>query len=283
MDKAGVQDSMISGQPVIKMWGSTDSKRPIYYLDNDSPVYPYALTDIIVANAVKSLPPDIQKRFHPFICGFNPLDKNAVYQIEMLLKWYPHFWQGIGQINTRHGELSRLSGDIVTADNPALYPVYDLAAKYHLPVIIQSNITTTWVPMDSADATTPLYLNEILDAVKSHPKTIFIWAHAGLDRNLNIANLPAIIGQALSQYPNLYIDISGLAYPYLFAQGKPLSAWVDLIKKYPNRFIFGTDAFTNFDNYSSHVAAYKSLFDALPVDVAIKVFKSNFIGLLPQY
>lgn len=284
MNNNGVQNVMITGLPLIKKWDAQDEIRPSYYLDNDSRLYYYSLTDDIVARAVLSLPINDQKRFHPFICGFNPTDKNAINHIKLMMAWYPNFWQGIGEIITRHGALTQLTqGEIATANNPALNPVYDYAAQNHLPVLIHSDISTIWVPEDSSNAQQPIYLNEIIDAVKSHPKTTFIWAHAGLDRNINIKNITEIIDHELSTYNNLYIDISGFTLPYIVQNGKVDPKWVALIKKYPNRVILGTDTVGHFVKYNQKIDPYKQLLEALPPAVASKVSTTNFLALLPNY
>ncbi|MFO7905657.1 MAG: hypothetical protein R6U98_23570 [Pirellulaceae bacterium] len=56
---------------------------------------------------------------------------------------YPDLWQGIGEVFTRHGDITALTeGDIPRANNEALARVYRLAAEYDLPVVLHSNITS---------------------------------------------------------------------------------------------------------------------------------------------
>ncbi len=56
MDETGVTESVVIGMPVVKQWDEGDSKRPTYYLDNDSRTYWYSATDFLVARAVQDLP-----------------------------------------------------------------------------------------------------------------------------------------------------------------------------------------------------------------------------------
>lgn len=284
MNQAGVSSVMISGLPVIKKWSSREKHRPHYYMDDDSRVYYYSLDDVIVAHAVMSLPEKERHRFHPFLNAFNPTDKNALSEIKLMVKWYPHFWQGIGQINARHGVLTHMTyGGVATADSKALYQIYDFAAKHHMPVIIQSNIDANWSDMNTKYAKKPIYLQEVVAAVKLHPQTEFIWAHAGLDRNINVPNLVPIMRNLLQKYPNLYIDISGLAYPYIVKNDKPLKPWITLFREFPTRFTFGTDFFGKFSQYSNHVFCYRIIFNALPKKVAMDIASKNFLRLLPKY
>ncbi len=95
MDQAGVEHAMLNGLAVVKKWDAIDPRKPLYYLADDSRTYWYSATDVLVARAVKSLPERDQRRFHPFICGFNPTDRNAIDHLRRMFEWYPDFWQGI--------------------------------------------------------------------------------------------------------------------------------------------------------------------------------------------
>lgn len=97
MDAAGVDQSMISGIPVAKKWHEDEPKRPRYYAGDDADAYWYSATDTYVAAALQQLPPQQRKRFHLFLSGFNPVDKNAVSHIERMLDLY----QGYGRASGR--------------------------------------------------------------------------------------------------------------------------------------------------------------------------------------
>ena len=112
MDAAGIEQSMISGVPVAKKWHEDEPKRPRYYAGDDAEAYWYSATDTYVAAALQQLPDEQRKRFHPFLAGFNPVDKNAASHIERMLDLHPGLWQGIGEVFTRHDDLTALtSGD----------------------------------------------------------------------------------------------------------------------------------------------------------------------------
>src|SRR5579872_5921356 len=125
MDKCGVEEAVVSGMPVVKEWPQEERLRPEYYLSDDSRCYWYSATDVLVAREVQSLSPDQQRRFHPTICGFNGADRNALDHIKRMIDWYPGFWQGIGEVMTRHDDLTALTyGDPARADNLALSRVF---------------------------------------------------------------------------------------------------------------------------------------------------------------
>ncbi|CAM5551348.1 5-oxo-L-prolinase OS=Stutzerimonas stutzeri OX=316 GN=CXK95_16090 PE=4 SV=1 [Stutzerimonas stutzeri] len=89
-----------------------------------------------------------------------------------MLELHPGIWQGIGEIFTRHDDVTALTeGDTPRADNEALARVYHLAAEFDLPVLLHSNIT-------SKRERNPLYLQELEEPLRNHPHTRFIWARA---------------------------------------------------------------------------------------------------------
>ncbi|HAL58366.1 MAG TPA: hypothetical protein DCP64_02550, partial [Sarcina sp.] len=133
MDAAGVSESVVFGMPMAKKWDYLMKERPAYYLSNDSRCYYYSGTDHILANELLSAPEEIRKRFHPFCCGFDCTDKYAATQIERLLKMYPGFWCGIGELMSRHDDLTALTyGEGIHMDSPAFRMIYDLSAGCQL-------------------------------------------------------------------------------------------------------------------------------------------------------
>lgn len=282
MDKANVEHTMITGLPIIKKWADTEPQKPKFVFGDDANVYWYSLSDEIVARAVSSLPKPQRKRLHPFICGFNPTDKNAVQHVKRMLEWYPNLWEGIGEIVTRHDDLTALiDGEPARANHPALTPIYKLAAKHDLPVMIHSNIT-------SARIKEPLYLTELEEALQKNPKTRFIWAHAGTSNSINLRNdlhfLDEEIERLLKTYPNLWIDLSWsvLEEHLLNSKEKIKSRWLKILQRHPDRFMLGSDLVGNFDRIGELLAEFDDVLDALSEEDARKLARDNFLRVLPQ-
>ena len=125
MDAGHIDHVMISGIPVAKKWHENEPKRPRYYAGDDAPVYWYSATDVLVAAALEELDEEQRKRFHPFLSGFNPNDKNADAHIRRMLELHPGLWQGLGEIFTRHDDVTALTeGDTPRANNEALAELY---------------------------------------------------------------------------------------------------------------------------------------------------------------
>ena len=263
MDRAGVDETMISGMPLVKEWSDSEHKQPQYYLDDDARCYWYSATDALVARQVESLDAATRHRFHPFICGFNGADRNAVDHIRRMLDWYPGLWEGIGEVMTRHDDLTALTyGDPPHADSPSLDPVYDLAAEKDLPVAVHSDVSSVW---------------------KREPKTRFIWCHAGISRRIDVPVIVDELRRILKSYGNLSIDISWVVFDtYLVKDKKPDARWIALLEEFPDRFMVGSDKVGRFADYPHEVQRYYRVLDALKPETAKKVGRDNFLKLLPK-
>ncbi|HTP86940.1 MAG TPA: amidohydrolase family protein [Bryobacteraceae bacterium] len=276
MDDTGVVESAVIGMPLVKKWGEGDERRPTYYLDNDSRAYWYSATDFLVARAILDLPPSKQARLHPFICGINSADRNAVDHVERMLKLYPHFWQGIGEVFLRHDDLTALTyGETPRATTIAFNRLLDLAAERNLPVLVHSNIGPAWREQ-------PDYLSEIESAVRAHPATRIIWAHAGISRRIVIPNHTDILRRLLTTYPNLTVDLSWVIFDQEIAPAGVLDRrWASLLDEFPTRFVIGSDVVGVFDQLKPTLQRYYLLLDAVKPETAQKVAHDNFLALLP--
>jgi predicted TIM-barrel fold metal-dependent hydrolase len=279
-----IEHVMISGIPVAKKWHEDEPKRPRYYAGDDADAYWYSATDTLVAAAVNSLPAQQRQYFHPFLSGFNPNDKNSAAHIQRMLDLNPGLWQGIGEVFTRHDDLTALtSGDTPRANNEAMTRIYHLAAENDLPVMVHSNIT-------SKRERNPLYLPEIEEPLRNHPHTRFIWAHAGTSAEIHrhqtrLDFLLPTLTRMLEAYPNLFIDLSwSLLTPYLLdEQGKPRAEWLALVERFPERFMIGSDVVGRFNKLGNEIHGFDPFLDALPEDVARKVARDNFLAILPRH
>ncbi len=283
MDAGNIEHVMISGIPVAKKWHENEPKRPRYYAGDDAPVYWYSATDVLVAAALEELDEQQRTRFHPFLSGFNPNDKNADAHIRRMLELHPGLWQGLGEIFTRHDDVTALTeGDTPRANNEALARVYHLAAEFDLPVMLHSNIT-------SKRERNPLYLVELEEPLRNHPHTRFIWAHAGTSMEVHrhqqkLDFLLPTVSRLLDDYPNLYIDLSWtMLRPYLLnKEGEPDADWLKLVERHPTRFVLGSDVVGRFGSLAEGMQAFAPFLDALPEEVARQVARDNFLAILPR-
>lgn len=284
MESSGVKHIMFSGMPLVKKWDQAEPEEPGYYLDDNARTYWYSGTDFITARRWLDLPENLQEKFHPFMCGINSTDKFAVLHVERMLQEYPELWQGIGEIFGHRDDLTNLTyGETARANHPALDPVYDLAAQNNLPISLHNNATSR----NRLDR--PIYVYEVQESLSRHPKTIIIWAHAGLSRYLDLDQIKytSLLRQMLKEHENLFIDLSWLVFEnYILCADDEKELirpeWLSLISNFSDRFMIGSDNVGHFSTYNQNIFKYYTLLDALKPDHARKVAADNFLSLLPS-
>jgi predicted TIM-barrel fold metal-dependent hydrolase len=233
------------GIPLQQEWlhSVTGTNAPTYYLQSDAPLYYYSFTDAYIAMQYRSLTPAQQARFDPMITGFNPRDMYAADHIRRVLRVFPGVFSGIGEF-TIHKEFVSAKTEPGPASllDPALDSVLALAGEAGLVVILHNDMD---VPFPS-DTAKPAYLEQMKALVRRHPNTTIIWAHTGVGRIVRPVKGHAAVLEAMLADPafrNLYFDISwDEVAKYLVSSPEATRVAAALIERYPDRFLFGTDA-----------------------------------------
>lgn len=269
------------GIPLQQDWsyGNSGSFAPTYYLQTDAPLYYYSFTDAYIAVAYKSLSQEEQQRFDPMITGFNPADMYAADHIRRVLQTYPGVFSGIGEF-TIHKEFvsAKIAGETASLLNPALDRILDFAAEAGLVVLIHNDMDVPFAKPGSE----PAYLSQMKSVLARHPKTTIIWAHTGMGRVVrpvqgHAAELAAILEDP--QFKDVYFDISwDEVAKYLTATPESIKISADLINRFPDRFLFGTDevAPTSQESYLKVYYQYEPLWKALDSATRYKVKKGNY-------
>lgn len=259
MDNANIDKAVIFGMPVSKAWTAYDREAPDYYLANDSPCYYYAYTDVIVAEMVRSLSAEQQNRLYPLICGFNPVDRYAIRHVERLYAQYPDLWSGIGEALLRHDDLTAFTfGENARPNHRAMYPIYEFAAHYDLPVLLHQNVTSV------TRTDHPVYLYELEEAVREFPRTRFVFAHCGVSRSISVPFYYQMVERLLDQYPNLHVDYSWLVYDvFICPRANPDTNWLALTEKYSERICLGSDLVAKFERLGPELQRYDVFLDRL--------------------
>lgn len=285
MDLAGVSEAVVFGMAMAKQWDSNSKISPAYYLSDNCRCYYYTGTDYIVAEELQAQPKEIRERFYPFICGINGNDRFSVEHIRRLLRLYPDFWCGIGELMSRHDDLTALTyGEPAHVNHPAFMEIFDLAAEEKLPVLVHHNIT-------AQSCEDVIYLDELEEALEHNRNCNIIWAHVGISRRVEIQNLDKIADRLLATHPNLYIDISWVVYDYYFCDkfpdnyndGNTMEDWANLIRKYPDRIMIGTDKVGHWATYPAEAVKYYNLLDMLDDVTAKKLCHDNILKLVKTY
>ncbi len=279
------------GIPLQQQWSyRVDGNRaPKYYLDTDAPLYYYSFTDASIAMAYKSLRPEQQARFDPMITGFNPTDMYAVDHIRRVLRTFPGVFSGIGEF-TIHKEFvsGKVAGPVASLNDPALDRILDFAGEAGLVVLIHNDMDRPFAKESDTgqhpgiEASGPLYLDPIKALFKRHPGTTIIWAHTGVGRVVrpirnHAANLAKILADP--QFSHVYFDISwDEVAKYIVATPESTRITAELINRYPDRFLFGTDEVAPADQsaYTKIYYQYQPLWSLLDPETNRKVRLTNY-------
>ena len=241
-DKVG--RSMLCGIPLQQQWmhASTGDYAPTYYTHTDAPLYYYSFTDAFIAMTYRSLTPDERLRFDPMITGFNPTDMYAADHIRRVLATFPGVFSGIGEFSI-HKEFvsSKVAGEVATVNNKALDRILTFAGEVGLPVVFHCDVDMPFPGLNRD----PYLVAKLKELFLRHPDTLIIWAHVGLGRVVRpVKNQLAMIERMLSnpKLKHVCFDVSwDETAKYLVNTPETVKVTADVINRYPDRFLFGTD------------------------------------------
>jgi len=287
--------STLFGIPLQQQWSYRISgdNAPTYYLDTDARLYYYSFTDAAIAMAYRSLSKTEQARFDPMITGFNPTDMYAADHIRRVLLTFPGVFSGIGEF-TIHKEFvsSKIAGDVASLADPALDKILDFAAEVGLVVLIHNDVDRPF----AAKGAPPVFLTQFKDLLRRHPRNSLIWAHAGLGRVIHpiqrgsggavpsadapenhVAMLESILDDPVCARVMFDISWDEVA-KYVVSSPDATQRTADLLNKYPDRFLFGTDNVAPKDaqSYYAVYEMYQPLWKLLKPETKEKVLKANY-------
>jgi predicted TIM-barrel fold metal-dependent hydrolase len=134
----------------------------------------------------------------------------------------------------------------------------------------------------------PYLLAQLKALFERHPNTTIIWAHIGVGRVVLPLEQQAAVVERICTDPALahvYFDISwDEVAKYAMATPESIQRTADMINRFPDRFLFGTDvvAPTSVDPMVAVYDAYAPLWAALTPEASLKVRKGNFERLFDQ-
>ncbi len=275
------------GIPLQQTWsyGNTGDFAPTYYLQTDAPLYYYSFTDAVIATAYRSLKEADRARFDPMITGFNPADMYAADHIRRVLTTFPGVFSGIGEF-TIHKEFvsAKIAGETASLLNPALDRILDFAGEAGLVVLLHNDIDMPF-PKPGQD---PYLVVQMRDLIRRHPRTMVIWAHIGLGRVVHpVKDQLGIMERGLTDpgLKHLHLDISwDEVAKYLVATPETTRLVADLINRYPDRFLFGTDevATATQEKYLKVFDMYAPLLAQLTPEARQKLLRGNYERLFDE-
>ncbi len=141
--------------------------------------------------------------------------------------------------------------------------IYQLSASYRAPILLH---------IDPPEGTN---INYLKTALRKHPETIFIFAHA------NVFNSPENLDPLLAEFDNLFIDFFAGFTAYNSNSSHQLEEFVPLIEKYPDQFFLGSDSGVEIGIDKAYRAMYE-LIDQLTPHTAVKVAYQNYERLIEE-
>ena len=230
----------------------------------------------------KNLPKEKQQRLDPMIIGFNVTDMYAADHIKRVLKTFPGVFTGIGEFSI-HKEFvpSKISGDVASLTDPALDRIFEFCAEIGLISIIHNDIDNPFPKPGK-----PNYVNWIpgLDKKTSRRNNYLGTSWSGKNYKTNRRYGSNISRKCLQIRHTIIFTLifPGMkllnGYDY---NDKSLARTAEIIKKYPDRFLFGTDnvAPDKQEKQLNVYHLYDRLWKLVGEGVTYKVSKENYIRL----
>jgi predicted TIM-barrel fold metal-dependent hydrolase len=192
---------------------------------------------------------------------------------------FPGVFEGIGEF-TIHKEFvsSKIAGDVASLSDPALDRILDFAAEVGLVVLVHNDVDRPFPRKGEA----PVFLQQFKELLRRHPKNLIIWAHTGVGRVIQPVQNHILMLEDILEDPacsHVCFDLSwDEVAKYVVSSPEATARAADLIKRFPDRFLFGTDTVAPADTnaYYGVYHMYQPLWDSLPKDVRDKVLKGNY-------
>jgi hypothetical protein len=200
----------------------------------------------------------------------------------------------LNKIDRFHQAGFRGLGEITSAlknyDDPAYWPIYDRAAKYHMILLFHTGIVLRDKPEVPANISFDRMRATRLDLIARHwPKLIIIGAHLG---NPDYAEA----GEIARWDPNLYFDLSGSSLikkrnDYGFFRS--IFWWSGIVSPHtpaggPDAFeklVYGSDVFNGeLGEFDDSQARYHAMLDAcqVPANVQAMIFSGTMWRILQE-
>jgi hypothetical protein len=273
--------AVLFGIPLQQKWSHRISgdHAPRYYLETNARLYYYSFTDAQIAMAYLSLGTRERARFDPMITGFNPTDMYAPDHIRRVLRTFPGVFSGIGEF-TIHKEFvtPKIGDEIASLNDPALDRILDVAGEIGLLAIIHNDIDAPF----PGEGSEPAYLAQMKALLRRHPETKIVWAHVGLGRIVrpvedHVGIVAAILGDPAFNHVSFDISWDEVA-KYLERTPESARLSAELVNRYPDRFLFGTDEVAPDDEqkYFGVYDRFEPLWQLLSDEASQKVRRGNY-------
>ena len=214
--------------------------------------------DVAVAELARRDP----ERFLPFFCDFGIFGEDGVEYVEQRLG--EDGFAGLGELLVYHTPIRFRSFEQRSMLDQGFIQCCRAAGRFGKPVLFHAD---------------PVFREEAVEAVSRCPETSFIWAHAAFDFCREYGGVPcdaAYAGRLLEGHPNLHFDISSWKISPLHLFEKP---WLELLERYSDRFIFGSDMTGDYSLERVWLPAYWELKQRLDPKAREDIFGGTILRL----
>jgi hypothetical protein len=265
---------------------------PAYYTQTDAQsLYYNAIQDVLVAHKFLLLPERDRARVDPLMSAFNLKDAHAGEYIKKMVQLYPGVWSGFGEIHFKKQEFSeKIAGGPPSLYSSSIDAIFDVigemgaAAVVHCDHDTPYNLTLRNDPgarmIFNGKAARPQYLEAFKAFLERHPNVPIIWAHfMGNGRNVqpypeHWQYLEEMLADPAFKHVSIDLSWGPIVAPYVIDTPEHLKATAELIRKYPDRFLYGSDQGATADwelvkkSYDTWDPLWKELGPALTHQVA---------------
>jgi hypothetical protein len=275
---------------------------PVYYTQTDGQVLYYnAIQDVLVAHKFLALPEKDRARLDPLMSAFNIKDSRAGEYIKLMVRLYPNVWSGFGEVHFKKQEFSeKVSGGPPSLFSSSIDSVFDAigemgaAAVVHCDHDTPGNLDLVKDPLALAlmggKMPKPQYLETFQAFLKRHPNVTMIWAHfMGNGRGVrpypeHWKYLDEMLGDPA--FKHVYIDLSWgqVIVPGILDTSEHVKMTADLIRKYPDRFLFGSDqsATSDWQFARKSYDVWAPLWQELGPELTREVSRDNYVRVFDQ-
>ncbi len=232
---------------------------PVYYTQTDGQVIYYnAIQDVLVAHKFLALPEQERARVDPLMSAFNLKDARAGEYVKKMVRLYPGVWSGFGEIIFKKQEVSeKFAGGPPSLYSPSLDAIFDVIGEMGAVAVVHCDHDTPYNlallkdpgahQIFNGRTPQPQYLEGFKAFLKKHPNVTMVWAHF-MGNGRNVQPYPEhwkYLDEMLADpsFKHVYIDLSWgpVIAPNIIDTPEHLRMTADLIRRYPDRFLYGSD------------------------------------------
>jgi amidohydrolase family protein len=276
---------------------------PVYYTQTDGQVIYYnAVQDVLVAHKFLALPAEDRGRVDPLMSAFNLKDARAGEYIKKMVRIYPGVWSGFGEIIFKKQEVSeKISGGPPSLYSPSIDAIFDVIGEMGAVAVVHCDHDTPYNLALRNDAAAnamifhgktpqPQYLEAFKAFMKRHANVPMVWAHF-MGNGRGVQPYPEhwkYLEEMLADpaFKHVYIDLSWgpVIAPNIIDTPEHLKMTANLIRKYPERFLYGSDqgATSDWELVKKSYEVWKPLWEEIGPDLTQQVAKQNYLRLFDQ-